>query len=129
MSASYPIGFEGQDIATLIDERAAARGGHPFLIWEPFEGPAVRWSYAEFGAKVRRFAAGLNARGTVAGDTVLIHLDNRPEFLIAWLGCAYASAVGVTTNTRSAGDEIAYYASHARVVGAITECAHAVDYC
>ena len=118
-------GLEGQDVATLIDHRAASRGDHPFLIWEPFEGAGERWSYADLGAKARRFAAGLQARGVAVGDAILIHLDNRPEFLLAWLGCAYAGAVGVTTNTRSAGDEIAYYAGHARVVGAVTERAYA----
>lgn len=119
------MGFEGHDVATLIDERATTRGDHPFLVWEPFGGEGRRWSYAAFRADVRRFAAGLQARGVGVGDAVLIHLDNRPEFLLAWLGCAYAGAVGVTTNTRSAPDEIAYYAVHARVVGAITERAYA----
>lgn len=125
MSAPDVTGFEGQDVATLIDERAARRGDHPFLVWEPFEGKSERWSYAAFGDAVRRFAAGLQARAVGVGDTVLIHLDNRPEFLLAWLGCAYAGAVAVTTNTRSTADEIAYYAGHARVVGAITEHAYA----
>ena len=114
-------GFEGQDVRTLIDERTSSRGAHPFLIWEPFDGEGRRWSYADFGAAVRRFAAGLRARGVQSGDAVLIHLENCPEFLVAWLGSAYAGAIGVTTNTRSVPDEVAYYARHARVVGAITE--------
>ena len=118
-------GFENQDVRTLIDQQVRSRGAHPFLVWEPFEGPSRRWSYAEFGADVRRFAAGLYERGVQSGDTVLIHLDNCPEFIVAWLGCAYAGAVGVTTNTRSAPDEVAYYAGHAQVVGAITQLAQA----
>ncbi|WP_374572032.1 AMP-binding protein [Phenylobacterium sp.] len=113
--------FEGMDIRTLIDEQAERRGEHPFLIWEPFEGEGRSWSYAEFGRTIRRFAAGLQARGVKTGERVLVHLDNCPESVIAWLGCAYAGAVAVTTNAKSAEDEIAYFASHSGAVGAITQ--------
>lgn len=113
--------FEGSDFRTLIDERMASRGAHPFLIWEPFEGEGRTWTYADFGDGVRRFAAGLQARGVRPADRVLVHLDNCPEAVIAWLGCAYAGAVAVSTNTRSSTDELAYFASHSGAVGAITQ--------
>ena len=113
--------FEGQDVRTLIDAKAAQRGAHPCLIWEPFEGEGKVWSYAEFALALRRFAAGLQARGVTPGARVLVHLDNCPESIIAWLGCAYAGAVAVTTNAKSSADEIAYFASHSGAVGAITQ--------
>lgn len=113
--------FEGQDIRTLIDDQARRRGEHPFLIWEPFEGEGRTWSYAAFGDTVRRFAAGLQARGVKPADRVIVHLDNCPESVIAWLGCAYAGAVPVTTNAKSSRDEISYFASHSGAVGAITQ--------
>jgi crotonobetaine/carnitine-CoA ligase len=113
--------FEGQDVRTLIDDQARRRGEHPFLIWEPFEGQGRIWSYAAFGDAVRRFAAGLQARGVKPADRVLVHLDNCPESVIAWLGCAYAGAVAVTTNAKSSRDEIAYFAEHSGAVGGITQ--------
>jgi carnitine-CoA ligase len=113
--------FEGQDIRSLIDGRAAQRGDHPCLVWEPFEGDGARWSYAEFAVAVRRFAAGLQALGVKTGERVIVHLENCPESLIAWLGCAYAGAVPVTTNTKSSRDELGYFASHSRAVGAVTQ--------
>lgn len=113
--------FEGMDIRTLIDDQARLRGDHPCLIWEPFEGEGETWSYARFAQTLRRFAAGLQARGVKPGDRVLVHLDNCPESIIAWLGCAYAGAVAVTTNAKSARDEIAYFAEHSHAVGAITQ--------
>jgi crotonobetaine/carnitine-CoA ligase len=113
--------FESMDLRSLIDLQARRRGDHPFLIWEPFEGVCRSWTYGELAAAVRSFAAGLLALGTQPGDRVLIHLENCPEFVIAWLGSAYAGAVPVTTNTNSAGDEIAYFAEHSRAVGVITQ--------
>lgn len=113
--------FAGMDIRSLIDEQATRRAADPFLIWEPFSGESRQWTYAEFAQSLRRFAAGLHARGVQPGDRVLVHLDNCPEALVAWLGCAYAGAAAVTTNAKSTKDEIAYFASHSGAVGAITQ--------
>lgn len=113
-------GFEGQDLRSLLDRQAASRGDSLFLIWEPFEGETARWTYRSFHDQVRRTAAGLVERGIAPGDRILIHLDNCPEFLMLWLGCAYAGAVAVTTNTRSTPEEIAYFAEHSGVVAGFT---------
>ncbi len=121
MTARPLTPFEGMDIRTLIDGQAIRRGGHPFLIWEPFEGRGETWSYAEFAGTIRRFAAGLQTRGVAPGQRVLVHLDNCPESIFAWLGCAYAGAVAVTTNAKSSGDELAYFARHSGAVAAITQ--------
>lgn len=113
--------FENMDIRTLIDGAATRRGDHPFLIWEPLEGEGATWSYRAFAHTVQRFAAGLHARGVAVGDRILVHLDNCPESVIAWLGCAYAGAVAVTTNAKSALDELQYFAEHSGAIGAITQ--------
>jgi len=113
--------FAGQDIPWLLAHWARVKPDHPFLIWEPKSGAERRWSYAEFEAETANFAAGLAAKGVRKGDKVLIHADNCPEMVISWYACARLGAVGVTTNTRSAGAEIAYFAQHTGCVGAITQ--------
>lgn len=113
--------FSGFDVPRLLAHHAATRPDHPFLVWEPFEGPSRIWTYAEFADDVVRIAAGLKARGVKFGERVLIHLDNCPESLIAWYASAHLGAVAVTTNARSVGDELAYFSAHAGVVGAITQ--------
>lgn len=113
--------FTDFDIPHLLRCQAEARGDHPFLIWEPFEGERRVWSYAEFEDATRRVAAGLRARGVKVGDRVLVHLDNCPESIFSWFGCAVAGASAVTTNARSVADELSYYAENAQVVGAITQ--------
>lgn len=117
--------FDGMDIRSLIDAQAIRRGDHPFLIWEPFEGEGARWGYVAFREAVRRFAAGLQARGVAPGERVLVHLENCAESVISWFGCAYAGAVPVTTNAKSTANELAYFAEHSRAVGAITQPAFA----
>lgn len=113
--------FSGQDIPWLVAHWAKHKPDHPFLIWEPRSGAQKRWSYAQFEREVADVAAGLAARGVAKGDKVLIHSDNCPEMVIAWYACARLGAVGVTTNTRSVGSEITYFADHTRCVGAITQ--------
>lgn len=117
--------FAGTDMWLMLAARALARADHPALVWEPFEGDRRVWTYAQLAADVEAVAAGLHARGVRRGERLLIHLDNCPEFLLAWLACARIGAVAVTTNTRSAGDEITYFADVADVVGAVTQPTYA----
>jgi crotonobetaine/carnitine-CoA ligase len=113
--------FAGRDVNWLLDFRAETRGDHVFLIWEPFVGDRQCWTYRQFRERVLRVAAGLRKRGIKAGDHVLLHLDNSPEMEILWFACARIGAVAVTTNTRSAGAELEYFADHCNAVAAITQ--------
>ncbi len=113
--------FSGQDIRSLIHARALTRPDHPFLVWRPFDAPRQVWTYAQFSQRVQRFAAGLHVRGIKQGERVLVHLDNCPEAVLAWFGCAWMGAVAVTTNARSTRDELSYFAQNAEVTAAITQ--------
>jgi carnitine-CoA ligase len=113
--------FAGRDVNWLLDFRAETRGDHPFLVWEPFEGERQTWTYRQFRERVLRVAAGLHKRGIKAGDYVLVHLDNSPEMEFLWFACARLGAVAVTTNTRSAGAELEYFAENCNAVAAITQ--------
>mgnify|MGYP002624153648 CR=1 FL=1 len=113
--------MHGQDIAWLLGHQAERRPDHPALVWAPREGAGRRWTYAELFTDVRRVAAGLAARGIAPGGRVLTHAEHCPEVVPAWLGCAVLGAVAVTTNTKSVGAEMAYFAEHTRAVAAITQ--------
>ena len=113
--------FNRFDVPSLLAHRAARRRDHPFIVWEPFDGPPQTWTYGQFHDQVGRIAGGLARRGVVAHDRVLIHLDNCPETLLAWYACSWLGAVAVTTNARAADDELAYYADHCGAVAAITQ--------
>lgn len=113
------------DLPGMLDTQARRWGDKAFLIWSPFTGEEHTWSYRSFAAEVRRVAAGLAAKGIQAGDRVLIHLDNCPELLFVWFACATLGAVGVLSNTRSTGDDIAYFCELTETVGAVTQPAYA----
>ncbi len=113
--------MSGQDVPWLLRHWATNKPEHPFLIWEPRDGATRTWTYAEFLTDAGNLAAGLAARGVVKGDKVLLHSDNAPELVLSWFACALIGAVGVTTNTKSAGPEVEYFASHTQCVAGITQ--------
>ena len=125
LERGYVGPFAGIDVPWLVDLRARTRRGHPFLIWEPFDGPGETLSYGAFHDRVGRLAAGLARRGLKQGDFLLLHLDNCLEILLAWYAAAALGAVAVTTNTRSSGAELAYFAEHCGAAAAITQPAYA----
>ncbi|MBV9660582.1 MAG: AMP-binding protein [Acidimicrobiales bacterium] len=111
----------GRSLPWLLDLRAEERSRHPFVVWEPFEGPQATLDYAGFTEQTRGLAAGLQRRGIGKGDRVLLLMDNSPEFLLSWFALTRIGAVPVCLNTRSAHDEVAYYAEHSGAVAAITQ--------
>lgn len=121
IESPYVHPFANFDIPALVAVRAASHPDKPFLVWEPFDAPREIWTFAGFSRQVDRVAAGLTARGIRAGDSLLVHLDNCPEILFAWFACAKIGAICVTTNARSAADEMTYFADHSGAVAAITQ--------
>jgi crotonobetaine/carnitine-CoA ligase len=113
--------YTGQDVPWLLAHWAREKPDHPLLVWEPKDGGGWTWTYSEFWRDVRRIAAGLYERGIQVGDKVLVHSDNSPEMVLSWYACATVGAVAVTTNTRSVGAEVNYFAEHAGCVAAITQ--------
>jgi len=120
-SAIDELQMHGQDIPWMLARWATSRPDHPALVWDPPSGDPRQWTYAELLDDVHRLAAGLRDRGTVPGDHVLIHAENCPEMVLAWLACATVGAVAVTTNTRSAAAEVGWFIDKAQCVAAITQ--------
>lgn len=115
------LALAGQDVPWLLRQWAERAPDKPFLIWEPFDGEPRMWSYRQLRDDARALAAGLHARGVGADDFVLVHLDNSPEFVLAWYACAELGAVAVSTNTRSVARDLTYFADHTNAVCAITQ--------
>jgi len=52
-----------------------------------------RWSYSKLGEECRRIARGLLASGLVKGDRVGLWAENRPEWMVVWIGAAIAGLI------------------------------------
>ena len=113
--------FSGTDVWALVRMRAQRSADHVAFVWHPYHGLPREWTYRELARDAAGVAAGLQRRGIGPGDRVLIHLDNCPEFVIAWYACAAIGAIAVTTNTRSVADEMSYFIEDSQPACAITE--------
>jgi crotonobetaine/carnitine-CoA ligase len=113
--------FSGTDVWALVQLRAQRSADRIAFVWHPYEGAPREWTYRELARDAAALAAGLQRRGIGPGDKVLIHLDNCPEFVIAWYACAAVGATAITTNTRSVADEMRYYCEDSQPACAITE--------
>lgn len=121
IATSKELSFKGLDVPWMLERWATETPEKEMMIWEPFNGDARAWTYATFAKEARRFAAGLSGRGVKPGEFVIIHLDNSPEFMIAWFACAYLGAVAVSTNTRCVARDLEYFSDHTNAVCAITQ--------
>ena len=117
--------FGDRSVPWLLRDRAGAHPDKPFLVWAPFEGPAETWTWARFAADVSALGGALQRRGIGKGDFVAIHLENSPEFLLAWLALQSIGAVPVFTNTRWTAAELGHALALPPVVAVVTEPAFA----
>jgi len=85
-------------IADVIEEQAAARARHPFVV---FEGRSV--TYDDYNRAANRVAHWALAQGIGRGQRVALLMQNRPEFLETWAGLAKVGATSALINTNLAG--------------------------
>lgn len=111
----------GLDVPWMLSQWAERKPDHPAMVWSPFTGEEKTWTYEALLSDAKKVAAGLVERNVRAGDFVILHLDNSPEFVIAWYACALTGAVAVSTNTRSVARDMAYFSEVTQAVGAITQ--------
>ncbi|VAW13256.1 Long-chain-fatty-acid--CoA ligase [hydrothermal vent metagenome] len=109
------IGDQIADLARRHGDREALIQGQTVL------------TFADLDARANAYARWAMAQGIVKGDVVALHMGNRPEFMVAWIGLARAGAVVALINTNQVGAGLAHsyriVAPKAIVLGA--EMAHA----
>jgi long-chain acyl-CoA synthetase len=98
--------------------RTAARIPDHIAIRE-LNGEQITW--AEYAARVARFAGGLAALGVARGDRVVLMLSNRLEFHVADLAVVAAGATPISIYNSSSAEQIRYLVSHSNAEVAIVE--------
>ena len=111
----------GGSIFDLLEERTLALGERTFLVFEGRGETVATWSYQTFFDQVQRCAQGLSELGVGRGDFVLVHLANRPEFLLTWFALGKLGAVLVPSNVANTAPEIQHLVQVASPVVAICE--------
>ncbi len=90
-------------VDAFFRDTVATRGDHEALVLG-----SERISYRQLDAMVDAIAGRLQHCGVQAGDRVVLHLGNRPQFLALVLACARIGVVSVPIGTRLAADEVTH---------------------
>jgi crotonobetaine/carnitine-CoA ligase len=106
---------------SVLQEGATLHPDRTLVVFEDEQGTVSELSWAEVQTRSRGVAAQLASHGVRRGDRVQVHLENRPEFLLAWFGLAELGASMVPTNPAAPALELEYLLDHAQVVAAITD--------
>jgi carnitine-CoA ligase len=88
-------------LPTMLRRQARRYGGRTL-----FKCGGASWHFDEAPDIAARFAGTLTATGIRAGDRVAIMCSNRPEFLEAYLGCAWLGAIAVPINIAARGPQL-----------------------
>ena len=108
---------EGQTVARLF-VRAVADYAERTALQLPDDSTLT---YAEFGDRVARAAAGLGARGVGPGDRVMLMMRNRAEFHIIDLAVLFCGATPISIYNSSSVEQVTYLVSHSKACLAIVE--------
>jgi fatty-acyl-CoA synthase len=106
-------------VADRLEEKARAHPDRPFI---RFEGTAL--SYGAVNAAANRVAHAMRAQGLACGDVGAVLMENRPEFIVTWLGLAKLGVTAALMNTHLRGTALrhALDTTRARVLIAGSEC-------
>lgn len=86
-------------VGDRVEEKARAHPDRAFLL---FEGE--RLSYGELNARANRVAHAARELGLATGDVAALLMENRPEFLVTWMGLAKLGVTIALVNTNLRGD-------------------------
>ena len=99
-------------IGDRLDQQAAATPTREAVVYSgyPEFGDAlnIRWSYAEYRARVNAVAKGLMALGLNKGDHIAVWAANLPEWPLLQLAAAKIGLVLVTINPVLRAAEVEY---------------------
>ena len=105
---------EKREQETLADVLAPAMALAPDRPAFYFEDQST--TYRELDERANRIASWLAGRGVQKGDRVVIHVDNRPEFIEVYQGVLRAGAILVPTNVMYTADEMEHIVSDSGAV-------------
>jgi carnitine-CoA ligase len=104
----------------ILSHHAETRPEAAFLLFEGAD-TQVAYTFAQLEQSANRFAHGLRGLDLSKGDRINLHLTNRPEFIVAWLGASKLGVSIVPTNPALSLDEWRYIVEHSKAKATIVE--------
>ena len=92
-----------RSIVDIVEEQAQRRPGNVAIFYL-----GQRWTYAEMNARANRYAHWALSQGIGRGDCVALLMENRPDYICAWLGLFKAGAQVALINTNLMGAALAH---------------------
>ncbi|MDP6977153.1 MAG: long-chain-acyl-CoA synthetase [Myxococcota bacterium] len=93
----------GRTVADVFEAAVEADPDHPALVMGD-----TTMTYAELDREANRVARWAQAQGIAMGDVVALLMENRPEFVVHWMGLAKIGAVTALINTNLSGHPLAH---------------------
>ncbi len=101
------------DATTLCELFQATVAGHAETVAVRNVGGEVQLTWAQYGERVQRIAAGLAALGVTRGDTVALMMTNRPEFALVDTAAFHLGACPFSVYNTLPADESRFLLSNA----------------
>ncbi|HWA92423.1 MAG TPA: long-chain-acyl-CoA synthetase [Rhizomicrobium sp.] len=101
-------------ISDTLEHFAATKPGNVAVLYQD-----QTLTYAQLGAEANRVARWAVDRGVHRGDVVVLFMEGRPEYLIAWLGLVKLGATVALVNTNLRGGALAHSIAIAKARHAI----------
>jgi fatty-acyl-CoA synthase len=90
-------------ITDIVEDFARSKPQNSAIL---FEDRTI--TYSELDAGANRYAHWAHTQGIGRGDAVVLLMENRPEYLMAWMGLARLGAVAALINTNLRGQPLAH---------------------
>ena len=110
---------QAQDLASVLARRVARSPDKPWIV----EG-GRNHSYREIDEESGRLARGFSELGVAAGDTVLIMLPDRVDYVLVWCALAKIGAIEVPLNVHYRGTILAYVVNDSRARTLVIEASY-----
>ncbi len=112
---------EGTTVAREFVDTVARCADMTAIRWMHPEGTLGSVSFAEFGEKAARAAAGFRSLGVEPGDRVVLMMRNIPEFHWLDMGALLCGATPVSIYNSSSAEQVEYLVGHCGAVVAVVE--------
>jgi fatty-acyl-CoA synthase len=92
-----------RSIVDIVEHQARLRPGNAAILWLD-----QRMSYAELDSRANRYAHWAASQGIGRGSAVALLMENRPDYICAWLGLFKVGAQVALINTNLSGAALAH---------------------